>query len=89
MTILNHFYMTPARALELGLTHHGNAYGLPVYLADHGELAQIRAKVPLLQGYLQFADAVHDRIARWALRDEQDPDAYVEAPVSFGRRIAS
>ena len=89
MTILDRFYMTPARALELGLTHHGSAYGLPVYLADHGEMAQIRTKVPLLQGYLQFADYLHDRIAQWALRNEEDEDAYVEAPIAFGRRIAS
>lgn len=76
-------YISKARAIEAGLTHEGTLYGVPAYFGeDDGQLVMATPKVPVLQLWCLFADAMYE-LASLFLNEHQvlKSPIYVERPI--------
>lgn len=76
-------YLTEARAIALGFTHEGRAFGVPAWLAEpEAEEVIVCPKVPVLQAWAMLADCLLELASGLIHADE-----VLEAPIHATRPL--
>jgi hypothetical protein len=70
-TILDHVYLTRARAIALGFTHEGTLFGVTAWMTEEPEdMIYGCPKVPALQLWAFLADLAYE-FATWFMHEDQ------------------
>ena len=77
-------YLTKADAVELGMTHEGTLFGLPVYLGEVDNPEQFLAipKIPVLVLWTVLCSKLFDFFAMFC-----HPDTEIVTPVVVGDQL--